>query len=395
VSNIFNALLNGASVRMFDVRSSSLAELTEWLVRESITIMHIPVALFRQWLASLEPAHYFPSLRQVIPAGRLYRKDIVRLWAHVPMHCRVLHRFSTSETGMCTRVIIDRETALGDTVVPVGFPVDGMDVRLADEDGCPVGWGESGEIRVKGRYMSLGYWGKPELTRQKFRGSPIDPYEQEFCTGDIGRGRPDGSLEYIGRKDSMVKIRGYRIEPAEVEVALEELEGVQQAVVVSDTAADGETVLVAFVVPERNRQVQCDVAMGRLRQSLPSYMVPVSIVVLDTLPLTATGKVDRRALRIPDVAAEPKPTIAPRSELELTLVEIWESCLGVSPLGIHDDFIELGGDSLKALRVVAEIENATGLRLSIAQLVETPTIAMLSEALNLHAETPSLESTSE
>ena len=391
VSNIFNALLNGASVRLFDVRSSSLGELTEWLVRESITMLHIPVALFRQWLASLEPSDYFPALRQVAPAGRLYRKDVLRLWTHVPTDCQLIHRFSTSETGMCTRVIIERDTALGNTVIPIGFPVDGMDVRIVGEDGRPIDPGESGEIRVKGRHMSLGYWGKPELTQQRFRASLGDPYEQEFRTGDIGRSRPDGSLEYIGRHDSMVKIRGYRVEPAEVEVALEELDGIQQAVVVPDAVADDETVLVAFVVPEPNRQIQCDIAMGCLRKSLPSYMVPKSLVILETLPLTATGKVDRRALGAFDVAAPTGTAIAPRSELELALIGIWESCLGVSPLGIHDDFIELGGDSLKALAAVSEIRRKTGLKLSIAQLVETPTIAMLTEALSLNTATPSGE----
>jgi acyl-coenzyme A synthetase/AMP-(fatty) acid ligase/acyl carrier protein len=383
VTDIFNALLNGATLCLYDFKEGGVTDLTNWLRQEAITLFHLPVALFQQWLDNLNQQEQFLKLRQVTPSGRLYRRDVERCWQHLPMTCRLVQRFASSETGICTRFLIDRQTPLPEPVVPVGYPIADKEILLLNENGQPVTGHGIGEIAVKSRYLSSGYWRNPELTRQKFLPDPEDPQGQIYLTGDLGRQRADGCLEYLGRKDFMVKIRGYRVEPSEVETALFELDIVQQAAVIAHIEADREPCLVAYVVPARQHSPLPSQLYQGLRERVPDYMMPVAFVILDEMPLMPNGKIDRQSLPLPDLSQRlvTNEYIPPGTSTEEKLVEIWEQVLEKQPVGIHDHFFEIGGHSLLATQVIARLQQVFQVPLSFHSLFESPTIADLANQI--------------
>jgi thioesterase domain-containing protein/acyl carrier protein len=248
--------------------------------------------------------------------------------------------------------------------------------------------GVSGELYLGGEGLARGYLGRPGLTAERF---VPDPFSREggarlYRTGDVVRFLEGGELEFVGRLDGQVKVRGYRIESGEVEAAVRELEGVSECVVVAreDEGAGGKR-LVAYVVPAGGDGDVGGAGRWRdsLRRRLPEYMIPSLFVTLDRLPLTANGKVDRRALPAPDSAhlELKKDSVAPRDMLELKLAQIWEEVLGVQPVGVRDEFFEIGGDSLLAVRLMARIQQATGQKIPLQSLITGGTVEHLSGRL--------------
>jgi len=378
-SNIFNALLNGASLCLYDFMSGNLRDFCEWIQRESITIMHMPAMFYRQWLESLDPTDRFPTLRQVTPSGnKIYRWDVQRLWTHVPGSCLLLYRYGSSETGMCTRNQIYRDTSIPDAVVGVGKPAPGKVVRLLDDKGRELGLGEMGEIVVSSRYLSAGYLGDPELTRNRFRPDPDDPMGRVYHTGDLGRWGADGQLYWIGRSDFMVKIRGYRVEPSELEAVLYEFGHCRQATVMSDTGASGEAILVAYVVLVEG--VHPDDIHQSLRSAVPRYLLPAAIVPLDRLPLTANGKVDRTRLPKPGFVDRGRKRSAapPTTDTEKRISMIWSEILGGGPYGAGDDFFQMGGQSLAAMQVITRLNSIYGLDMTVLECFEQSTLGELA-----------------
>jgi len=391
VADIFNALLNGATLCLYDFKKEGLAGLSNWLRQEEITIFHLPVALFQQWLNSLDAQENFPTLRQVTPSGKLYRKDVERCWQYFSETCTLVQRYSSTEAGMCTRFIIDPQTSLLDPVVSIGYPIADKEIFLVKEGGQPVTDESIGEIAVKSRYLSLGYWRNCELTSQKFLCDPDDIQTQIYLTGDLGRWRSDGSLEYLERKDFMVKIRGYRVEPSEVETALFELEIVQQAVVIAYTEADRETCLIAYVVPAGQHSSISSLLYQMLREKIPNYMMPTAFVILAELPLTPNGKIDRQSLPAPNLSerAINQEFVAPRTPVEEKLCRIWCDLLKLEQVSIHDNFFELGGHSLLATQIVSRIKEVFSLdSLPLGVLFQAPTVEKLAEFLRIQLEDP-------
>ena len=277
------------------------------------------------------------------------------------------------------RYCVDKDTEISDAMVPVGYPLGDVEILLLDDEGEAVGFDQVGEIAIKSRYTSPGYWRRPDLTRAAFITDPQDEGERIYRTGDLGYMQPDGCLVVTGRNDFRVKIRGFRIEVAEIELALRGLTKVKEAAVVAHEDQRGEKQLVAYVVPEPEQAPTTSELRDFLKDKLPDYMVPSAFVVLDALPLTPNGKLDRLALPAPSLARPELDTnfVAPRNALEEQLVEIWEEVLGVERVGIHDDFFELGGHSLRATRVVSRVREVFQVELPLLSLFEEPTIAGL------------------
>jgi acyl carrier protein len=250
-------------------------------------------------------------------------------------------------------------------------------VLLLNEDGSEAGI--SGELAIRSRYVSKGYWNQPALTQERFTPDPVDPERVLYRTGDQARYLPDGRLVFTGRVDDQVKVRGHRIEPGEVEAAATAIEGVERcAVVVCDER------LVAYVVLAEAMTLEVSVLRHELQAVLPEYMVPSAFVMLEELPLTANGKLDKKALPAPALMRDEREAyVEPRTEIELQLAAIWSEVLGVERIGIHDDFFALGGHSLMAAQLVARVTDSLRVGLPIRRLFDTPTVAGIAE----HVET--------
>jgi acyl carrier protein len=281
------------------------------------------------------------------------------------------------------RYFLDEETPISGHVLPVGYPAEDKEILLLDEDGAELGDDAVGEIAVRSRYLAPGYWRRPDLTAAVFRPDPAGGPERIYRTGDLGRRLPDGCLLHLGRKDFQVKIRGFRVEGAEVEGALLSLPQVREAVVVAREDRPGERRLVAYLVPTARPAPTVSVLRKALADALPDYMVPTAFVVLDAVPKTPGGKVDRRALPAPGRARPDldQPLVAPRTPVEAALCALWRDVLGLDEVGIHDNFLDLGGHSLAVSQIVARVSETLHVDLPLRTVFETPTVAALAAAI--------------
>jgi thioesterase domain-containing protein len=246
--------------------------------------------------------------------------------------------------------------------------------------------GATGELHLSGAGLARGYLGRPELTAEKFIPNPFSstPGDRLYKTGDIARYLPDGQVDYLGRRDNQIKLRGFRIELGEIEEALCKHEKVRAAAVVARDNVTGEKQLVAYVVDREGVESNAAEVRNYLRERLPEHMIPAAVVRLDALPLTSNGKLDRRALPAPerDDVESRKSYVAPRNTVESELVKIWEDIIGVTPLGVADNFFEVGGHSLSAIRLMARIETHFGRKLPLSILVQSGTIESMAQVLS-------------
>jgi len=277
-------------------------------------------------------------------------------------------------------------TGINGDIAPIGYPAEGMEILLLDDAHNRVRDGELGEIAIKSRYLSLGYWRRPDLTLEKFRSDPDGGEERIYFTGDLGRKEADGCLFHMGRKDDQVKIRGHRVEVAEIEAALLNLGHFRKAFVALRDRGVLEKSLIAYLVPERWPAPTTSFLRKTLAAILPSHMIPSVFVMLESLPLTPTSKVDPKALPDPG-SLRPDldtPYVAPRTSIEQQLASVWEKALGVNQVGIHDNFLDLGGHSLAAMRVVSQVIKAFQLELPLQSLFLSPTIAEMTAVITEH-----------
>ncbi|HEY3323839.1 MAG TPA: amino acid adenylation domain-containing protein [Planctomycetota bacterium] len=308
-------------------------------------------------------------------------------------------------TAACWNVYGPTETTIwstaaklkrGDKQVTIGRPLDNTQIYLLDRQRQPVPIGVPGELYIAGAGVAKGYLNRPELTAERFVVNPFDPSANSrmYATGDLARYSPDGSIDYLGRIDQQVKVRGFRIELGEIECILGQHPKVSQAVVVARTGPNGDKMLVGYVVPREQNAPDVIELQTFLKTKLPDYMIPPAFVTLTALPLTPSGKVDRKALPEPSPAKVLRATrhVAPRDKIEAELAKAWESILGVSNIGVGDNFFDLGGYSLMAVRLVSFIEKLYGKSLPLATLLQAPTVEELAAILRQNGWTASWSS---
>lgn len=313
------------------------------------------------------------------------RLDVELYKKHFESHCILVNGLGATETGLTRQYFVNKETMLPQSILPIGYALEDMEVLLLDDQGREIGFNRVGEIAIKSRYLSPGYWRNLELTQISFLSDPAGGSERIYKTGDMGRMLPDGCIEYYGRKGLDLKVRGMRVEVAEVEAALLDLADIKEAVVSSREDNHGEHQLWAYIVPAGTHAPTLGTLRQALDKKLPDYMIPSDFVVLNSLPLNSNGKVDRRALPTldhPRIQAS-SDFVAPRDTLEQQLAKIWEEFLCKGPFGIRDNFFELGGNSLLAMQMLARIQNRTGKTLSPIAFCEAPTIERLANALRV------------
>jgi amino acid adenylation domain-containing protein len=376
--DLYRALLNGAALYPVDLRSEGAAGTVRWMLEEEITVYNSVVSAFRQICDALTGSERFPALRLIKLMGeQVYASDLELYRRYFPPGCVFSNSLGSTEAGFFASFFADRDTAIAGTHVPVGYEAEGSEARLLDEEGRDVGVGEPGEITVSSRFLATGYWRQPELTRAAFQPDPSGGDARIYRTGDLGYRLPDGCLVHLGRKDLQVKVRGNRVEVAEVEQVLLAQDNVGQAVVVARQDVPGEVRLVAYVVPTQAPAPPAGALRRAVAAALPSYMIPSAFVTMDALPLLPIGKVDRLALPAPPRERPPEAghLVAPRTPIEERLERIWAEALGLPEVGVHDDFLELGGHSLVAARIVSRARVAFQLDAPVRTLLEAPTIA--------------------
>lgn len=382
VSSLFCALLNGATVYPYDIPSRGLGNaLGSWLNDEQITIYHSVPTIFRTFL---QGDALFASVRIIrLEGDAASNLDVALYRKHFASHCLLVNGLGATETGIARQYFIDHHAKLTTSIVPIGYPVEDVTIKVVSEEGEELPRGEIGEIFAQSKYLAVGYWRNPELTAKAFMMDSQDNRLRSYRTGDMGCMRDDGCLEYFGRKDFQLKIHGHRVEAAEVESALLEIPSVREAVVTTRTDHAGEPQLVAYLVLRDGARKEDILWRNMLKEQLPDYMIPSRFVPIDAMPLNVNLKVDRRLL--PDPGAlqreDTLTIIDPRDEVEAAIRDVWQRELNIQPISVDDNFFELRGDSLIAARVIVSLEQRFKRNISPGTFLEAPTIRQFAETL--------------
>jgi amino acid adenylation domain-containing protein len=357
--------------------------LVETIRRTSVTTLHFVPSMLQVFLEERELGRCL-SLRRVICSGEALSFELQeKFFARVNAELHNLYGPTEAAVDV-TSWRCERGSAR--TLVPIGRAIANTEAYVLDQSLNLLPVGVAGEIYIGGVALARGYLGRAELTAEKFIPNPLSQSAgaRLYRTGDIGRRLAGGEIEFLGRLDHQVKVRGYRIELGEIEAVLSRHTDVEEAVVIAREDVPGDKQLVAYLTAKKGSDAGIEELRSYLKSKLPDYMIPSAYVKLDEMPLTPNGKVHRQALPAPGVlrTEDSSPSfIAPRSELESQLVQIWEEVLNVKPVGVRDNFFDLGGHSLLAVKLFSRIEQATGSTLSMTTLFESATVEQQSELL--------------
>ena len=358
------------------------------LIDQQVTVLNQTPSAFSQLIAIDERSNLDSglNLRLVIFGGEALDIQSLKPWfeRHGDRAPQLVNMYGITET---TVHVTYRPITLADTYSQssvIGCPIPDLKIYLLDKYLQPVPIGTMGEIYVAGAGLARGYLNRPELTEERFIASPFDASQKLYKTGDLGRYSDTGEIDYLGRIDNQVKIRGFRIELGEIEAVLAQHPGVRQNAVIVREDTPGNKRLVAYIVDRLEFDLSVRELRKVLQQKLPDYMIPSSIVKLEAFPLTPNGKVDRRALPLPEQFLH-EEIVAPRNDLEQKLAKIWQQVLGKDNISVTANFFDLGGHSLLAVSLLTEIENTFGRNLSLGTFLTAPTIENLSSILSQEA----------
>jgi amino acid adenylation domain-containing protein len=381
--DVFLPLASGATLCLPDETADTASgDMVSWMDREGITIFHAVPTLGQAWLGSMANGARPRKLRWAFFGGEPLTDRLVARWRTViPPTARIVNLYGPAETTLakCFHVIPEQPTH---GVQHLGKPLPHAQALVLNEERELCGVGEPGEIVIRTPFRTSGYINAPAEQQKRFVSNPFgnSPEDLVYLTGDRGRYRPDGVLEFLGRIDDQVKIRGVRIEPAEVTAVLGRHPKVAACFVTAVNDANGENILAAFVVPAVPSSALATELRSYLSEQLPRAMVPSAFVFLDALPMSSNGKVDRRALAALDLARSDTPValVAPRTHTERVLERIWCRVLGREHVGIEQNFFDLGGHSLLATQVVSQIRHELNVELPLDAIFAKPTIDSLA-----------------
>ena len=381
LEQILTTLCNGACLVLRGAQFWSASELAATLREQALTVVNLPTAYWQQLGEDWQQPASVSQLRLLIVGGEAMSSEAALRWRRGGGAMRLLNAYGPTETVITALVYDTAGPATGSGNMPIGRPLANRSGYVLDHHQQVVPLGVRGELHLGGRLMARGYLNGAELTAERF---VPDPFSGElggrlYRTGDVTRWLPSGEVEFLGRVDHQVKVRGFRVEPGEIEGVLVQHAAVREALVVVREDTPGDRRLVAYVVAAAGQSPGSSELYQHVKQQLPEYMVPAAFVVLESLPLTGNGKVDRSRLPAPE---QKRPELGaayegPRTALEEALCGIWAEVLGVERVGIGDNFFELGGDSILSLQVIARARRV-GLPLTPKQLFEHPSVGALA-----------------
>ena len=378
---IWGALLHGA--RLVIVPKETLLapqEFAAFIRERGITVLFLTTPLFHYFAGEIPGA--FSSLRYLVAGGDALQPEAARAVLQAGRPAHLVNGYGPTEVttfAVCHEVT---DVPADATSVPIGKPISNTRAYILDTALEPVPPGIPGELYLGGPGVAGGYVNCPEISAASFIADPFsdEPGARLYKTGDLARWREDGVIEFLGRADNQVKIRGFRVEPAEIEATLLRHAGVRQAMVTARPDTEGGSQLAAYIVRQPGAATTAEELRRHVLAALPEHMTPGAFAFLDALPLNANGKVDAAALAAVPLARTEASAQIPGTWMEATLVEVWEDVLDRAPIGVTDDFFELGGHSLLAIRMLAEVEKRTGIRISPRVLFENATIRHLAMA---------------
>lgn len=379
---LFLPLISGAEIVLASSEDAKDGRvLLEIIKKEQITVMQ---ATPYTWRILLEAGWTEQNKLKILCGGEALPQELAEKL--LPRATSLWNVYGPTETTVWSTI---KELKSTEKPITIGRPINNTSVYILDKFMRPLPAGVAGEIYIGGDGVAKGYLNRPELTAEKFLDDPFaeQPGAKMYRTGDLGKYWANGEIECLGRIDAQVKIRGFRIETGEIEFQLAQQKDIKQGVVIARPDHNGVDKLVAFIVlntdgvQQSNQSEQISNWRDALKKSLPDYMVPDNFLIVDDMPLTPNGKVDRKMLAkfggaIPE---EKHIYVAPRTDMEKLLASIWAEYLGVKQIGVHDNFFELGGHSLIAVKVMGRIERETGTRLPLATLFEAPTVEKLAQ----------------
>jgi acyl-coenzyme A synthetase/AMP-(fatty) acid ligase/acyl carrier protein len=388
IPEIFGSLLSGAHLCLYDAHEHGVDGLAEWIKERRINLLQLPVALSRRFLGQTNRIS-IPSVRFASISGdRLYRKEALSLLALMDPKALLVHTYGSTETNLIAQIGFQRstddwpkDTAAG--ALPAGFPVPGKTLHFLDEHGEPVPPGESGQIAVESNLLSPGYWNQLKQTEESFRIGAAG--QRLYLTGDIGKIRSDGCLEVSGRMGTHVKVRGMRVVLTAVESALLSLPEVANAVVTAHETSGQDSSLFAHVEARESASLDTSQLRHALLREIPAHWIPSRFVFMEAMPLMDSGKIDRQKLPDPGTS-RPRLAVAylaPKNADEKLVADVWGELLNVEAIGAHDEFYDLGGDSLCLIEVLHQIELRTHVDLKLKDLDAVPTPARMAAALAL------------
>ncbi len=391
---IWGAFATGGTLHVIPYeRAADPDAFADYCREHPIDVMKIVPSHFEALMSTTEPAVIIPR-RCLAFAGEASHWGTVQEVRRLRPDCEIQNHYGPTETTVSVLAypVPNEDDVEQQATLPLGYPIPNAPVYVLNACMQPVPIGAAGELYIGGRAVTRGYFGRTDLTAERFLPDPFasEPGSRMYRTGDLVRYRPDGTLQFIGRTDYQVKIRGYRIETGEIEHSLLGLDGIRDAVVIAREDEPGDKRLVAYLVPDlsgnavpqeqEEQKLQLDVSVIRhyLKDRLPDYMIPSAFVELEKLPLNANGKLDRAALPKPEMnQAAGDDLVAPRTKLEQDIADVWCEVIGMKQVGIDQEFFDLGGDSFKAIKVVRKMGNT----FSVMDLFQYPTIRQLAEHL--------------
>ena len=375
VWEIWPYLTVGAALYLPDERTRLSAEsLRDGLVRDQVTISFVPTAMAEQLITLPWPAE--SALRFLLTGA-----DTLQRYPSPGLPFSLVNNYGPTECTVVATSAVIAAKRNADGLPSIGLPIDNVQIHIVDEQLREVPTGAPGEIYIGGAGVARGYRNRPDLTAERFTADPFSTKGGRwYRTGDLGRSLPNGEISFLGRKDDQIKIRGYRIELNEINAVLNEHHSVQASVVIAREDVPGDKRLVAYIVLAAGSKRDEKSLRELIRHRLPDYMEPAAFVWMESLPLTANGKVDRAALPLPNIedSAGGRAFVAPRTPVEETLSGIIREVLGVSRVSVNDDFFHLGAHSLLGAQIIARVRSFFGTELKLLDVFDAPTVAELS-----------------
>ncbi|CAH2574037.1 Linear gramicidin synthase subunit C [Planktothrix rubescens] len=374
---LWTPLLFGGRCVLYPGNVITPENLSKIIKEEGVNILWLTCALFNLMIDTMPES--LLGVKQLITGGETLSVAHIRRGLALLPETQIINGYGPSECTVFTCCYpISKQLDENLASIPIGKPIGDRKVYLLDRNLQPVPVGVSGEIHVGGASVARGYLNQLALTREKFISNPFLAGDTLYKTGDLARYLPDGNIEYIGRIDNQVKIRGFRVELGEIEAVISQNEDIQSVCVIVREDNPGDKRLVAYIVPKLGVTMTSEDFRQFLTHKLPGYMVPSAFVMLEFLPLTANGKIDRRALKAPSNTSDSDRFIEARSQLELSLVQIWSKVLKIDKIGVRDNFFDLGGHSLLAPYLTTQIKEQFGKEIALTALFQNPTIEQLA-----------------